>query len=416
MIESLRTGDWLTRDRLRMYPRLLGLGLGAALALMVATRAGPLDHWGRPLGTDFSQVWVAGLEVLAGHPAQPFDNAAHAAAQAAAFGPTETFYSWPYPPYFLAVAALAALLPYLGALAVWQGGTLLLYAGAVLRAGRAAQLRRAVLLLPALVYPAVTINLMHGHNGFLTAALLATGALLLPSRPGRAGLLLGLLAYKPQFALVIPVALAAGRHGRATVAAVLTVAAATLLTLALFGTAPWIGFADSLGFTRHVVLEQGGPGFGKMQSAFAAIRLLGGPVPLAYAVQGLVTAGVLAALAWLWRSPADPRLRIAGLLTASLLSTPYCMDYDMVVLGPALAALLGHGLDRGFRPYGKTILAALWIMPLIARPLATAFAMPVGVLAMLVLFWHIVATARDARVLARGENTTTIGSIPSVSL
>ena len=222
----------------------------------------------------------------------------------------------------------------------------------------------------ALVFPAVTINLMHGHNGFLTAALLTGGALLLPTRPLLAGVLLGLLAYKPQFALAVPVALLAGGFFRATVAAVGIVALATLATLAAFGLEPWQAFVGSMAFTRHVVLEQGGPGFAKMQSAFAAVRLLGGGIPLAYAVQGLVTAGVLVALALVWRRDADVRLKAASLMVASLLTTPYALDYDMVVLGPALAALASLGLEAGFRPYGKTLLAAVWIMPLLARPLA----------------------------------------------
>ena len=393
MIEALRSGSWLTRERLRVYPLLLGLGLGTALLGLIATRAGVLDHWGRPLGSDFSQIWIAGREIRAGHPAQPYDNAAHAAAQAAVFGASDSFYSWPYPPYFLAVAAAAAMLPYLAALAVWQGATLLLYLAAVLRAGRGWCVDRGTIIGAALVFPAVTINLMHGHNGFLTAALLTGGAMLLPQRPILAGVLLGLLAYKPQFALAVPVALLAGGFFRATAVAAVTVILATLATLAAFGLEPWQAFVASMAFTRHVVLEQGGPGFAKMQSPFAAVRLLGGAIPLAYAVQGIVTAAVLAALAVVWCGAADQRLKAASLMVASLLTTPYCLDYDMVVLGPALAALTSPGLAAGFRPYGKTLLAVLWIMPLLARPLATVIGLPVGALLLIVLFWHITVWA-----------------------
>lgn len=394
MIEAMRSGLWLTRERLRVYPWLLGLGLGGALLGLIATRTGMLDHWGRPLGTDFSQIWAAGAEVLAGHPAQPYDNAAHAAAQAAVFGGSDTFYSWPYPPYFLAVAALAATLPYLAALALWQGATLLLYCSAVLRAGRGLRVDRRTTIGLALVFPAVTVNLLHGHNGFLTAALLTGGAVLLPTRPVFAGVLLGLLAYKPQLALAVPVALLAGGFFRATAAAAVTVIILTVATLAAFGIEPWEAFVASMTFTRQVVLEQGGPGFAKMQSAFAAVRLMGGGIPLAYVVQGIVTATVLVALAVMWRSKADHRLKAASLMAASLLTTPYCLDYDMVVLGPALAALASLGLSTGFRPYGKTLLAAVWIMPLLARPIATTTGVPIGALIMIVLFWHIFGWSR----------------------
>ena len=59
----------------------------------------------------------------------------------------------------------------------------------------------------ALAFPAVFVNLGHGHNGFLTAALIGFALLWLDRRPVVAGILFGLLAYKPQFGLMIPLVL-----------------------------------------------------------------------------------------------------------------------------------------------------------------------------------------------------------------
>jgi hypothetical protein len=64
--------------------------------------------------------------------------------------------------------------------------------------------------LAAASLPAVFINIAHGHNGFLTAALFGGGLLLLERREMLAGILFGLLCYKPQFGVLIPLALAAG--------------------------------------------------------------------------------------------------------------------------------------------------------------------------------------------------------------
>jgi alpha-1,2-mannosyltransferase len=289
---------------------------------------------------------------------------------------------------------LFATLPYLAALALWQLSTLALYFAVVLRSAPVKRAGRLPVVSAALVYPAVAINVLHGHNGFLTAALLGAGALLVPVRPLAAGLLLGLLAYKPQFALAIPVALLAGGFFRTALAATLTVVVATWAALTAFGWEPWQAFFDSLAFTRIVVLEQGGPGFAKMQSAFAAVRLLSGPVALAYTIQGMVTLSVLGALAWLWRSSKDFRLKIAGLIFASLLSTPYCLDYDLTALGPAIALLASYGFARGFPPYGKSLLAIIWVLPLAARPLASAANVPIGAALMLIIFWHIIWVAR----------------------
>ncbi len=404
---SLRSGDWLTAERLRTYPILLGSALLLALTALVATSHGGIDHWGRPLGTDFSGFWVAGQAVLAGHPTQPYDNALNAAAQAAAFGQADSFLPWPYPPTFLAIAALLATMPYLLALAVWQGATLAFYLCAVDRA--ATGLPRGAVLIAALAFPAVAINLLHGHNGLLSAALLAGGGLLLPRRPLLAGVLLGLLAYKPQFALAIPVALLAGRHWWTIVAAGTTVVLASLAACLAFGLAPWQAFVANLAFTRHIVLESGGLEPYKLQSAFAAVRLIGGSVSLAYAAQAVTSLLVLRGLAVVWNKEADPRLKLAALIVASLLATPYAMDYDMTMLGPALAALAAYGVANGVPPYGKSVLALAWIMPLAARPLALATSVPLGFLVTALLFAHIVAATRHTSSAHRALRVRPLG-------
>ncbi len=103
-------------------------------------------------------------------------------------------------------------------------------------------------------------------------------------------------------------------------------------------------------FTRTVVLEQGGTGWYKIQSVFSWVRMWGGGIALAYAAQAAVTLAVAAALAWLWRSRAAYPLKAAGLLIGTLLATPYSLDYDLMLLAPAIAYLCVDGFARGFAP------------------------------------------------------------------
>lgn len=354
------------------------------LMLLLVTSHGVMDAMQRPLGTDFSQVWAAGVEVLDGHADAPFDPAIHAAEQRALFGAATPFYGWHYPPYFLAIAAALAMLPYLAALAVWQGATLTLYLASMLaimtRSPPARSLGKREILLAACAFPAVFVNLTHGHNGFLTATLLAFGLLCLPRRPAFAGILLALLAYKPQFALIIPVALIAQGSWRTIGSGVVTLAVLTAVTVLAFGTRSWIAFGDSLAFTRTVVLEEGSTGWSKIQSTFAAARMLGASVEQAYALQSVVTLTVLITVAAVWRSGADDRLKAALLLVGTLLTTPYCLDYDFMILGPALAFAVCSGLENGFRPWEKSILAGVWMMPAFARVVATSTHVPIGLI------------------------------------
>ena len=81
-----------------------------------------------------------------------------------------------------------------------------------------------------------------GHNGFLTAALLGAALIQLDRRPLLAGLLIGLLAYKPQFGLLIPLVLAASGRWRAFFAAAATVIVLALLVTLAFGVDVWTAF------------------------------------------------------------------------------------------------------------------------------------------------------------------------------
>jgi hypothetical protein len=241
-------------------------------------------------------------------------------------------------------------------------------------------------LLLALAFPAVFINLGQAHNGFLTAALIGAALTQLDRRPWLAGVLIGCLAYKPQFGLLIPLVLVASGRWRVFAAAAATVALLAFAVTSAFGVDVWNAFLASTKFTRLVVLEQGGTGWHKIQSVFSWVRMWGGGIALAYALQGAVMLAVAAALTWLWRSPAAYPLKAAGLLIGSLLATPYSLDYDLMLLAPVIAFLAVDGMQRGFAPWEKTLLAGLWIVPLVARSIPQATLIPLAVPTLLLAF------------------------------
>jgi len=132
------------------------------------------------------------------------------------------------------------------------------------------------------------------------------------------------------------------------------------------------------------------------------VRMWGGPVALAYAVQSAVTVMLAAALVWLWRAQVDFPLKAAALIIAALLATPYSLDYDMTALAPAIAFLAVHGLRHGFAPFEKSALAVLWIAPFVARSVAQAVLVPVGVLAMAAMLGLVLhRAAQETRLFER---------------
>jgi alpha-1,2-mannosyltransferase len=397
--DMLRSGDWLTRERIRLVAIALFAASTLGFLFLVVTAHGAVDLQNRPLGTDFSNVYAAGTFVLDGDAAAAFDPVQQFARERAIFGETTQFYGWHYPPFFLFIAAAVAWMPYGLALAVWQTVTLGLYL-LVIRAIVSSSFSATgsgehyLWLLLALAFPAVLINVGHGQNGFLTAALLGGALVLLDRRPVLAGILLGLLVYKPQYGLMLPIVLAVSGRWRCFASAATTVALLTVLTTLVFGAAAWHAFAVFSEFTRTVVLEQGNTGWHKIQSVFAWARMWGAPIPLAYALQGIAIVAIGAALAWLWRSAVSYPLKAAALCIGTILATPYSFDYDMMVLAPAIAFLAADGFLRGFGPWQKTALAALWLVPLIARSVAQLSLIPLGVPAMLAVFVLILRRAQ----------------------
>jgi hypothetical protein len=394
-VETLRTGAWLTRERIRLIALAALFASAVGLSFILATSNGVNDYQGRPLGTDFSNVYAAGTYVLDGNATAPFSPPAQFAREKQIFGENTQFYGWHYPPFFLFVAALLALMPYALALAVWQGVTFAFYLFSISRIvpSSPGARRDSLWWLLALAFPAVFVNIGHGHNGFLTAALIGLALVHLPMRPILAGVLFGLLAYKPQFGLLIPLVLVAGGYWRAFAAAAATVIALAAITTLVFGIDIWTAFLASTEFTRTVVLERGDTGWHKIQSVFSWARMWGGTIPLAYAVQGMTTLLVATALGWLWRSEANFSLKAAALVIGTILATPYSLDYDFVILAPAIAFLASDGLKREFAPWEKSAIALLWFMPLVARAIAQRTFVPLGVLAMLILFILILRRA-----------------------
>ncbi|MEJ7926530.1 glycosyltransferase family 87 protein [Sphingobium sp. AN641] len=369
--------SFITAPRARLSAILVLASTVIGLAILFLSADGTVDGLGRPLGTDFSNVWTAGWMADHGRAADAWNWPMQHEVQKQVHGnPAIPFYGWHYPPPFLIIATLLAQFSYVAALVIWQGTTLAL----------ALCLVRHILpgdrdaILVALGAPVVMVCLGHGQNAFLTASLLGAGMLLLDRKPWVAGMLLGALVYKPQFAVLIPILILVRGNWRAFMAAGLTVTALCLLTLAIWGWPVWQAFRDSLPLTQHIIIEAGATGWEKIQSPFAAIRQWGGAIPAAYAVQGIVAATAIAAAALAARR-GSMEVRGAAALSAALLCTPYVLDYDFVLLGVAIAFLAADMKRRGPLRWEPTWLAYAWLAPLFGRSLSELTHVPVNLIA-----------------------------------
>lgn len=327
--------------------------------------------------TDFVNVWAAGKLTLQGQAAAAYDWPTHKAMEEVALGhPFEGYFGWHYPPFFLFAAAALAMLPYTAAYVLWTFGTFPLYLVAV----RAIIGERAGYFLAA-AFPAVLCNFVVGQNGFLSAALLGGALFMLVDAPILGGVCFGLLTFKPHLGILVPIALIAGGHWRAFIAAAVVAVLMASASYAAFGLDTWQAFIGNIGHTSQAFLSDGWADFAKLQTAFGLVRVLGGGEPLAWGVQAALTLAAAIAVAALWRSRATTDIKAAALGAGALLATPYLYTYDLVVLAVPLAFLFRIGRARGFLPHEPAGIAFACLLVLVF-PFVKA---PVGFAAILVV-------------------------------
>jgi alpha-1,2-mannosyltransferase len=241
----------------------------------------------------------------------------------------------------------------------------------------------AVLVSPAAVWVALT-----GQNTFFSLALFYGGFRLLDTAPAAAGILLGLLAYKPQLWVLVPLALIAARQWRALAWTLGTVIALALASLAVFGPELWRAFLDAAreAGSARMVDEMLARVSSQIVSLFAAGYVLGLPRSVASALQ-IAGAALAAAAVWMaFRRHPSSVARTAVLATATFLVSPYTLNYDLLLLMPAAVALFRRGAAEGFLPGERLLYLVLWLMPL-AGMVLSRFGLPVVPLVILLFGW-----------------------------
>jgi glycosyl transferase family 87 len=333
--------------------------LVAVYAIVLAMRLGQIDAlW------DAWVFWTAGRLALAGNAAAVYDWSSLSAALAA-FGTTPRLDPFFYPPIFLLLLAPLALLPFGAATAAWLGLNVAAYLSAI----RAILPGRTTLLV-ALAAPVVLFNLNKCQNGLLTAGLLGGALTLIDTRPVASGVLIGLLAYKPQFGVLLPFFLAVTGRWRVFVSATATVLLLVGSAAALFGLDTLVAFAsltpvaaDDL--VRHVQTA-GVTNWENVQSAYGMLRAFGAGAGLAWSVHILAAVAAAAIALALARNRAPNALSVAALSTAAVVVSPYSQLYDLAILMVPWALLVGDRARSDSRRWEGAVLLIVYLLPLLS--------------------------------------------------
>jgi hypothetical protein len=326
-------------------------GLFISLELLVS--GNQAHHFG-----DFYALWSSGELARSGAPALNYDaDALHLHQVALGMNPDQ-YNPFPYPPTFLLLLAPLGCLSLGAAFTLFMVPTFALYLLAM-TGGRFRDWRWAV---AACLAPASTVVWMSGQSGFLSGALMIGGLRLAPNRPILAGVLFGLLAYKPQLDVLLPIALVSARCWRAIAAAAATAAICALASSVAFGWEIWPAWFAS-------IVEYAGrfhPVIHFMPTLYANALMLGMSARTALIAQMFVAAPV-AVLIWrAFRDGFTPRA-CALIIVGTFLATPHAFNYDM----PMLTAAIFWYFDERYRATrGVTLAEALILTVALILPFA----------------------------------------------
>lgn len=409
MLSFVRDADWLTLKRAERISAVFAVGalLAVGLDFWMHSRHGVINAAGEHLGRDFVSFWAGGRAVLDGNGAKVLDVRWFWAFERSLVGAGSELKLYSYPPVGQLLMAPIGLFPYVAGLVVWLLGSA---AGCVALLSRSVGWRRAA--IATFGAPAVMINALTGQNGAISAILMGGALIALPRRPVLAGVLFGLLCYKPQLALIIPIALAAGGYWRTILAAAVTVALLVGASAAVIGPGAWVEYVQHTTPLHRALLEEGAILWHRMPTAFALGRLLGLPPSMAYLIQGLSTLPAIAAAAAVWRGKASGPLKGAAMIFASMLASPYAWDYDLVTSVFAVVWLAVEWGRTGFRPWEKSALLAVSVMPVIMGAVAQYAHLQLGPILLWAILLLIVRRALTEPVRPVGPDAPFAGSDP----
>lgn len=349
--------DWIGMRRVTAYAQILLLVSVVSYVFSYRQAVGSV-------GSDFLAFWSAGKLAVTGAAAKVYDLGATGAIQTA-LGRNEVFAFVNPPPMLLFVAPFGAL-PYPVAWALWIGLTFLAWFAAT----RSFAPRMPWALA---AFPGALVAGWHAQSGLLTGAFLAGAGRLLRERPFAAGLCVGALAIKPHLAVLMPVALLAGRHWRAIAGAAVAAAGLFAFTALVFGIGVLAAYPKSWAVSRYLMQADDAAFFLRQVTLYAALRVATTPL-VAALVQGCATL-LAAGLVWrVWSGAAALEGKVAFLLAVAPLATPYLFSYDLPFLAVPVFWLIGKRSGPGASLLERPKLLFFYASPLFCR----ALALPLG--------------------------------------
>lgn len=362
--------------RLRVYPWAALATVTLSFVFVLFASKDLVTPQGVPLGGDYPVFYGVGSLILDGRYTDVFEVSEVNAAQARALGKPELerYHAWVYPPYVALLLAPLALPPYVPSFLIHTGLMAIAVWVAVGFVGTAdpwvARHRGPIFAMILSFYP--LLRAVTGGQNTAVSLLLICGlaATLARGRNVAAGVFLGLLMFKPHFAVpFIGLIIIARRWTTAGIAMLITVLYC-VAAMPFFG-ADWVqSWLMSIASYRE--MEGNVNGHNLISFLGVAEQLWGPGKPLAWMAAALPCLAVIGFLCYLfWSKVRRGELVLESCAVAAaavILISPHSQFYELgLVALPLILLVSRQKMDAA--PVVIVIWVAAWIHALLDEPL-----------------------------------------------
>jgi len=363
---------WLTPRRIRGHATLLALCLWGVCAIDYAT-PGIFDRAGNVKFQDFLQFPISAGLISQGQPGELYTDQVLTNHIHVIVGQNTTVRLR----YFYGPQVALPFIPLLGfsflvQAGIWVALSLLLYFGCVYLLWKACCGLRSqgrLVAIAAIAYPPLFHFFVRGQISVVILVCITAAYLAFRSRrEWLAGVALGLLAFKPQFLVAIPLVLLLAQSWRALAGLTISATAQLGFTYLYFGRSVMRAYVTVL---LHSAREPGSTELSlsplQMHSLHSFWEILLPWTGAVWALDILSSLAVVGLAAAIWRSSSAVSIRFAALILAAVLVNPHIYIYDLLVLAVPLLLLADWAVgnvDHPLAPAVASLLYFVYVLPL----------------------------------------------------
>lgn len=326
------------------------------------------SEWLLP-GSDFRVFWSAAHVVLTGAGPSVYDYGTFHWVEERFFGPMPYgagYMPWCYLPIFLMIVTPLGFFPFWVAFALWDGLTLALLLYAVYRVSdmRLAGLTHSQFAIAAIFSPAVFLPFLTAQNVFLVSGLAMLAVLWVSEYPVLAGLCIGLLVIKPQFAVAFPFVLVATRAWKAFIVAMVSAIVLMATSVAVEGWGALMGAWEASRQLQDLTIENSWGYWHASPGIMAALRLTGFSARMALIAWALCALIAILGVVNVWKLSRDSCMRAGALAASVLLISPYAWHYELAWLGISSLCLYSMATRGGWLKWEQPLFLLAWVIPI----------------------------------------------------